>query len=191
MWSLAQLSVGKRRGLVGVPLSVGRWVPHQGWLLGTGGVAGAGRPPVADNLVMDVELGQEGKLRHGAPPPTFHLARAKFFSIWAQTPSLMFLSEAALPEILGRQGGVSSAHSPPKPPARPSSPSPLMGDGLLRRDPLVLLHLHQACHQLLGWRHRGPGQCWRGENVGPPLPPLPVWGSPACEMSSQYGGSNS
>lgn len=31
---------------------------------------------------------------------TFHLALAKFFSIWAQTPSLMFLSEAAFPEIL-------------------------------------------------------------------------------------------
>lgn len=31
---------------------------------------------------------------------TFHLALAKFFSICAQTPSLMFLSEAALPEIL-------------------------------------------------------------------------------------------
>lgn len=31
---------------------------------------------------------------------TFHLALAKFFSICAQTPSLMFLSEAAFPEIL-------------------------------------------------------------------------------------------
>lgn len=36
------------------------------------------------------------------PSLTFHLALAKFFSIWAQTPSLMFLSEAALPEILER-----------------------------------------------------------------------------------------
>lgn len=31
---------------------------------------------------------------------TFHFALAKFFSICAQTPSLMFLSEAAFPEIL-------------------------------------------------------------------------------------------
>lgn len=31
---------------------------------------------------------------------TFHLALAKFFSIWAHTFSLMFLSEAAPPEIL-------------------------------------------------------------------------------------------
>lgn len=40
--------------------------------------------------------------RESHPSLTFHLALAKFFSIWAQTPSLMFLSEAALPEILER-----------------------------------------------------------------------------------------
>lgn len=41
--------------------------------------------------------------RKSEPNPTFHLALAKFFSIWAQTPSLMFLSDAALPEILERR----------------------------------------------------------------------------------------
>lgn len=46
-----------------------------------------------------MEMGQE----ESEPKPTFHLALAKFFSIWAQTPSLMFLSEAALPEILERR----------------------------------------------------------------------------------------
>lgn len=40
---------------------------------------------------------------------TFHLALAKFFSICAQTPSLMFLSEAAFPEIL-REGTAHSQH---------------------------------------------------------------------------------
>lgn len=55
------------------------------------------------------------------------------------------------------------AHPPV--PARPCRPSPLVGDGLLRRDPLILLHLHQARHQLLGWGHStgksvpGRGQC--------------------------------
>lgn len=34
---------------------------------------------------------------------TFHLALAKFFSICAQTPSLIFLSEAAFPEILTKR----------------------------------------------------------------------------------------
>jgi hypothetical protein len=33
---------------------------------------------------------------------TFHLALAKFFSICAQTLSLIFLFEAAFPEILRR-----------------------------------------------------------------------------------------
>lgn len=37
------------------------------------------------------------------PAPTFHFARAKFFSICAHTFSLMFLSEAAPPEILRRR----------------------------------------------------------------------------------------
>lgn len=58
------------------------------------------------------------------PSLTFHLARAKFFSIWAQTPSLMFLSEAALPEILGKWGGVSIPTSPaPTPGPRPPAPT--------------------------------------------------------------------
>lgn len=39
---------------------------------------------------------------------TFHLALAKFFSICAQTPSLMFLSEAAFPEIL-KEGAEGTA----------------------------------------------------------------------------------
>lgn len=37
---------------------------------------------------------------------TFHLALAKFFSICAQTPSFMFLSEAAFPEILREERDV-------------------------------------------------------------------------------------
>lgn len=41
-------------------------------------------------------------LTRGRPGPTFHFALAKFFSICAHTFSLMFLSEAAPPEILNR-----------------------------------------------------------------------------------------
>lgn len=47
-----------------------------------------------------VEPSEEDLLEERTKGLTFHLALAKFFSICAHTFSLMFLSEAAPPEIL-------------------------------------------------------------------------------------------
>lgn len=76
------------------------------------------------------------------------------------------------------------------PPPLPCRPSPLVGDGLLCRDPLVLLYLHQPRHQLLGWGQGGVSA------RGPPAPlacPPPSTGAhpPARYRPSRAGRTRS